>query len=206
MIAYLVAWIRNIVVILLLTSFVELLLPESELEKYTRVVLGLFIVIAILNPILNLFNNDYNFRQITDLLTVEEESQMNKSEIMERGKELRSTSQQEARSNYKHQLSRQIAALLSFNNELPESSVKVRLRPDNKIGKIIINLQQNKSRDQPGIDQKEIKVDDIEISNKSQQESREANQKQSLKVNQQIKKQLANFYDLSHEQIIIKRD
>ena len=88
MIAYLEAWIKNIVVILLLTSFVELLLPESDLEKYTRVVLGLFIVIAILNPILNLFNNSYNFQQITDLLTVEE-SRMNKEEMIERGKELR---------------------------------------------------------------------------------------------------------------------
>ncbi|ADL13252.1 stage III sporulation protein AF [Acetohalobium arabaticum] len=205
MIAYLVAWIRNIVVILLLTSFIELLLPESELEKYTRVVLGLFIVIAILNPILNLFNNNYNFQQITDLLTVEEESQMNKSEIMEQGKELRNISQQKARSDYKRQLSKQIAALLSFNNELPKSSVKVKLRPDNKIEKIIIKLQQNENRDQPEIEQ-EIKVDDIEINNESQQESREANQKQSLEVNQQIKKQLANFYNLSHEQIIIKRD
>ncbi|MBM7622754.1 stage III sporulation protein AF [Sporohalobacter salinus] len=204
MIAYLEAWIRNIVVILLLTSFVELLLPESELEKYTRVVLGLFIVIAILNPILNLFNNNYNFQHITDLLTVEEESSMSKSEIMKRGKKLRNISHQEARNNYKRQLNRQITALLSFDEELPERSVKVNLDSNNKIKKIIIELH-NKRVDKSQFDQ-EIRVDDIEIGNETQKRNSKSNQKSFSKVSSKIKKQLANFYNLNYEQIVVKRD
>lgn len=205
MISYLEAWIKNIVVILLLTSFVELLLPESELEKYTRVVLGLFIVIAILNPILNLFNTNYDFQQITDLLTVEGERKINKSEMIERGKELRDTSQEEARSNYKHQLTRQITALLSFDDDLPQSSVKVNLKSNTEIEKIIINLQKNKKANEPEFDQ-EIRVDDIEVNNGVKQERKESKQKSLEKVSHKIKKQLANFYNLSHKQIVVKRD
>lgn len=58
MIAWLSDWLRDIIAVILLAAFVELLLPNKSMQRYTRLVLGLFILITILSPILKLINHD----------------------------------------------------------------------------------------------------------------------------------------------------
>lgn len=43
--------VRNLVVILLIASFLELLLPNKSLRGYVQLVMGLFVISALLNPI-----------------------------------------------------------------------------------------------------------------------------------------------------------
>ncbi len=48
-------WLRNIIVIVLLATFADLLLPNSEMQKYAKMVLGLLVIITIISPILTVF-------------------------------------------------------------------------------------------------------------------------------------------------------
>lgn len=58
MIAWLSDWLRDIIAVILLAVFVELLLPNKAMQRYARLVVGLFILLTILSPILKLMQSD----------------------------------------------------------------------------------------------------------------------------------------------------
>lgn len=65
MIEWISSWLQNIILIVLLATFVDLLLPNSDLQKYSKMVLGLLIMLTILSPLLDLFSNQFS---VTTLL------------------------------------------------------------------------------------------------------------------------------------------
>lgn len=55
-------WLKNIVVVMLLNSFLELLLPSGKLKAFVKVVLGLFFLMVILQPFWQFLDlADYRF-------------------------------------------------------------------------------------------------------------------------------------------------
>ncbi|MCF6137857.1 stage III sporulation protein AF [Pseudalkalibacillus berkeleyi] len=60
--SFLYEWITNIILIILLATILELILPSSGFQKYVKVVIGLLLIIAILNPLIKLFSVDLNDR------------------------------------------------------------------------------------------------------------------------------------------------
>ncbi|MDK2926124.1 MAG: stage sporulation protein, partial [Bacillota bacterium] len=49
-------WIRNIVVLVLFGGFVELLLPSNSMKRFLQVVVGLFVLTMLLEPVTLLVN------------------------------------------------------------------------------------------------------------------------------------------------------
>lgn len=56
MIEALSGWIQTLVLLLLFVAFLQLLLPDHPLRDYTRVVLGLVIIAAVLGPLLGILD------------------------------------------------------------------------------------------------------------------------------------------------------
>ncbi|WP_404443132.1 stage III sporulation protein AF [Sutcliffiella horikoshii] len=56
--SYLTEWITSIILFILLATVVEMLLPNSSMQKYTKLVIGLLLIIVILTPILKLLSTD----------------------------------------------------------------------------------------------------------------------------------------------------
>ena len=50
--------VKTVLVIIIVASFLELLLPESSLKPFVSFTMGLFVLIAILNPVLNIAFKD----------------------------------------------------------------------------------------------------------------------------------------------------
>lgn len=48
------AWVRNIALVVVLAGIMELLLPQGEMRRYVRVVAGLLVLLAMLNPVVGL--------------------------------------------------------------------------------------------------------------------------------------------------------
>ncbi len=55
-------WIKQIILLVLIATFIDLLLPNQSFDRYVKLVLGLLIIMAILTPILQLVNQDIDFR------------------------------------------------------------------------------------------------------------------------------------------------
>ncbi|HHW60626.1 MAG TPA: stage III sporulation protein AF [Syntrophomonadaceae bacterium] len=53
--------VRNIIVIILVSSLLELLLPDGRIKPFVRFAIGLFVLIAILSPVLGFLYSDHDF-------------------------------------------------------------------------------------------------------------------------------------------------
>ncbi|MFC0269902.1 stage III sporulation protein AF [Metabacillus herbersteinensis] len=51
-------WITNIILFILLAVVIDLLLPNSTMQKYAKVVISLLLIVVIINPIFKLFSTD----------------------------------------------------------------------------------------------------------------------------------------------------
>jgi stage III sporulation protein AF len=72
--SYLIQWVTNIILFILLATVIDMLLPNSSMQKYTKLVTGLLLIAIILTPILKLTSANFesvlasmpNFNSIND--------------------------------------------------------------------------------------------------------------------------------------------
>lgn len=67
MIEFLSNWIEQITISVLIISILEMILPEGNLKKYIKVVLGIYIVFCIISPFVNK-NKLFDIKNIDDYL------------------------------------------------------------------------------------------------------------------------------------------
>lgn len=56
----LVDWIRNLILIIIFAGFLQLLIPGNSFHRYIRVVMGFFIIVTLLHPLLNFLQLDFH--------------------------------------------------------------------------------------------------------------------------------------------------
>ena len=60
----LAAWLKQIIVVVLLATFIDLLLPNRTMQRYVKLVVSLFILMTILTPVMQLFGTSANLRML----------------------------------------------------------------------------------------------------------------------------------------------
>ncbi|HEY5587968.1 MAG TPA: stage III sporulation protein AF [Candidatus Paceibacterota bacterium] len=61
MIEVLKVWVTNITIAIFFITAVEMILPDNNMKKYAKFVLGLMLIVVIINPIIKIFNKDFDF-------------------------------------------------------------------------------------------------------------------------------------------------
>ncbi|WP_442594812.1 stage III sporulation protein AF [Neobacillus sp. D3-1R] len=56
---FLTEWVTNIILFVLLATVIDMLLPNSSFQKYTKIVMGLLLIAIILTPVLKLISKDF---------------------------------------------------------------------------------------------------------------------------------------------------
>ena len=56
--AALTEWIGNIIVLILIAVIMELLVPNTSLQQYVKMVIGLLLILILLSPLLHIFSMD----------------------------------------------------------------------------------------------------------------------------------------------------
>ena len=56
-------WIKSISMIFIIVSIIELVIPNSNLKKYVNMFIGLLIILAIITPIVNLLDSNYDIEK-----------------------------------------------------------------------------------------------------------------------------------------------
>lgn len=57
-------WVRQIVMVVMFATFVDFMIPENKFLRYIKVFLGLLIMIAIIDPVVPLFQKGFSFDEI----------------------------------------------------------------------------------------------------------------------------------------------
>ncbi|WP_027093771.1 stage III sporulation protein AF [Cohnella thermotolerans] len=81
MIAALSGWLTQVVAVVLLASLVDLLLPNRTMQRYVRLVAGLFVLLTVATPVLQWFRNDFGTKLASGLEKVQWPSGASSAEL-----------------------------------------------------------------------------------------------------------------------------
>lgn len=70
MIQWVSGWLKEIIFVILFATFIDLILPNSTMQRYVKVVISLFILLTILSPIIHLLTSDFDADQVS--MSIEE--------------------------------------------------------------------------------------------------------------------------------------
>ena len=59
-------WLTGICTAVFFIIAVEMILPENSMKKYCKFVLGLILITVFINPIIKVFNRDFNITSYTE--------------------------------------------------------------------------------------------------------------------------------------------
>jgi stage III sporulation protein AF len=82
---FLSEWITNIILFILLATVIDMLLPNSNLQKYTKIVTGLLLIAIILTPVLKLFSKDFE-TALASVTIFENQEEKNMENLIEKKK------------------------------------------------------------------------------------------------------------------------
>ncbi len=77
------AWCENILVAVMISTLIEMMLPEGKTQKYIKVVIGIYLIFTILQPVLKFTNTSISLENVISELSIENSSNIEEYEIDE---------------------------------------------------------------------------------------------------------------------------
>lgn len=182
--------VRSLAAIIILTSFMEMVLPNSKMKNYLRLILGLFVIVIILNPVLVFLGSSGDF---SAQAWIEPSQDGELEKILEDAQEMTARSQESALESYSAKVEQQVAAIVKLTPGVSQAEVEVELDRGSKgfSGKInqvtvTARLEQGKGEEQESI--------------REEGSSFEA----PGEIARRIQSIVADFYGLTVEQVTVK--
>ncbi len=79
MVKFMKTWCEGIIVAIMISLIIESILPEGNSKKYVKIIIGIYIIFVILNPILQKNNAKIDFEHLWQGETIKTETDMNSS-------------------------------------------------------------------------------------------------------------------------------
>jgi len=127
--------VRSILVIIILTSFMELLLLEGKQKPFVRFAIGLFILIAVLTPILNAVFSDRNLKIN---LWNSSADYYSSEEIIENGAKIQELIQNSNQEVIKEKIQGQINAMALMVPGVKEVNTEAQVDSEGTLKKVLI--------------------------------------------------------------------
>jgi stage III sporulation protein AF len=183
--------VRSLAIIIILTSFLELILPNSKMRNYVRLILGLFVIVIILNPILSFLGTADEF---SAQAWVESSQNQGLDKILDQAQEMSANSQRSVLKDYTAKVEQQIAAVVKLTPEISKAEVEVELKQENsqntsgEIDTVIINAQVKKSS----------------ASDAHTAEEKDGFSEEPKELERRIQSIVSDFYGLMPQQVSVK--
>lgn len=102
---------QNLIIIVILAVVLEMLLPGGEMRKFTKMVLGLMVIVALVQA-MNGISGGSLFREIEDYAWRSAPAGDRGPDILDQGRRLEAENRRQAVEQYKKGMERQISALV----------------------------------------------------------------------------------------------
>ncbi|KYZ77526.1 hypothetical protein AXX12_05315 [Anaerosporomusa subterranea] len=189
MIDLVVSWVMGIVFATLFASFLELLLPSSSMQKFVRVIMGLLIMLAILNPVIGFLERAPSNSDVTALAP----RLSGTAPVEEAAKAATGKRDQLIKDVYRRDLSKQMQSLVMGIEGVAQANVEVELSADQggltKISQVTVNVR-------PGATKKAVRKVVIGVAPSA------PDLQQETVIT--IQRRLGELYQLQARQIIVK--
>jgi stage III sporulation protein AF len=157
--AMLILWLKKIILLVLLATFLDLLLPSNTYSKYVKLVMGLLILLSLLSPLLELFRQDVSFAQLSFAIGENGEKSPDFARVDALAKKLATENDAEANRYVEAQISELVKKQIESEQGVVVQTVHVKISPQGQkakqpIERISVVLAQKKkendSKDQDG--------------------------------------------------------
>lgn len=183
--------VKNLLVIIILASFMEILLPDGRLKPFVRFSVGLFVLIAILNPTLNLLFHHQN------LAVSFWDYQLDKGvedQVQEKGADLNKKVTEHNREIIREKMQGQISAVTSLVPGVNDVHTDVQFAGDGSLQKVELTV----SPDKPG---KVSPVAGVNVFSGTQKVVKEDEQKS---IQNKIIQVISNLYGIPSQDVQIE--
>lgn len=203
MIAYITSWIKDIILIVLFSVFLELLLPNSSMQKFVRIIMGLFILLAILNPIIGLIEEQAVPSQLPALSRQTDSNTTNANIVMTANKVVENR-EKLANAIYVRDLSKQIKATVMSIDGVGDAKVIVTLEPAAAPSKRLDKIKTVVVYIAPGISSNEQKITKITVGI-TVPKSEETTTELSAALVDKTTRTITELYQLKASQVEVRR-
>ncbi|MDO6655172.1 stage III sporulation protein AF [Anaerobacillus sp. 1_MG-2023] len=172
-------WITNIIVLILLATVLELLLPNSNMQRYVKMVIGLMLMAVILSPILTIFTKDFDAMLRTVTLTDSTQKANMENQIESKKSEIQASNAAYIEEQMAVQMKSQVEKELrdQFNLEITSVSLQLKnLDGEKDIDQIAVTVNE------AGAEKSVQEVDAVSVSIDIQEEEFEETDTLSRKV------------------------
>lgn len=198
-------WIINIVTVIIIISFLEILMPDSKMKKYINLILGFIVMLVILGPIIDALDNDGALEQ--DVFMISSELNKNEYAFMNSNIENRQTEQLAAL--YKERIKKDIVYRVEskYNVKVTEVHIQIEDSSQDEIGEIK-KLQLAVIDNSDELKEDTIPIVKIDVSNNDMDETNlnNADIKQeeiNIALRKKIKEDISNIYNLNEKNVEI---
>ncbi|CEO89890.1 stage III sporulation protein AF [Syntrophaceticus schinkii] len=189
--------VRNIIFIILIAVFIEMLLPMKETRRFLEVVVGLFVLITILNPIVSLIQQEPQLQ-----LDIQEGNKQELDEILNQGKQLQQVQVEQARSNYGKRIEEQVAVIAQMVPGVEQAEARVQFVAGSSLDSVgvieKVEIVIKKERSQSIVDP--VKRVSIEPGDGEQAEKVEDSDEGLFK---QVQSTVASLYGLQPSKVVV---
>lgn len=131
--------VRNLVFLLLFYAFLEMLLPMKEVRKFVQVILGLFIVVTVLNPLISLVKEDFSIKPY-DFYAEKTYSTKSLQKILDDGKNLQEQVVNTAKEECRQKLEEQVETAVFAVQGVAEAQAEVKLSESGEVNEILLKV------------------------------------------------------------------
>ncbi|WP_427339194.1 stage III sporulation protein AF [Caloranaerobacter sp. DY30410] len=201
-------WTVTIVTLVVLITFLEIILPKSDLKKYINVTTGFLLIITILNPFIKLLSNDINIeKEVFKNIMLKPENNFYITDDYRRYQENQTIKL------YKNKIKKHIKKTIedTFRYKVIEINIDIEKKETENFGKIkkinlvlsqeYTNLENKNTYDKYSINIES--VGEIEVNLKSVETEKIENSDRINYKSDEIKKLISNNYKLPKESISI---
>ncbi len=135
-------WVRNIALIVLFASFLELLLPTSGMQRFVRVIMGLLILLAVLAPVVDALQS----HRAPEVPALGGQGGQAADRVRSGAEAVIRERDRLAVEMYKKELARQIRAVVTATDGVADARVAIAVAPDaggraGALDKVVVYVQ-----------------------------------------------------------------
>lgn len=185
MLDFLVSWAEQLIIALMIIIMIEMIIPNSSYRKYIKIVLGIFVMYVIFNPILKQDTKKVNIEEMISNQMKTSDIQISSKNVINYDAQIEKTYKEKFKENLSSKLKEKGYITKDIELDIIYESENI---VTNKLKLKIIKEKQNRNVE---IKKVEIKKDTEEI---SQQEIEE------------IKQEISNTYNIEISKILIESE
>jgi len=197
--------VRNLVVLMMVAAFLEMLLPLKETRRFVQVVIGFFVLIIVLGPVVSIWQKKLPLG-VSAFPAAQTDSTQLQSIIVE-GQILQKSNLDQAKKAYLSRLEEQVVVMVRLIPGVQDASAQVVLdkAPDGQsmgaVDRVLLHLKTG-SKGREGIVKS---VEQVKIGNSPAQDQAVAGQAEAShnEILKQVQDTVTSLFGLRPEQVVV---